>query len=204
MMIEIKTDVMRHPRQRYLEIAAEVLQRNLPSETISISGIDNNEKENLKAARLHDGVIDLREYIIHQIVDRERFGVKDSHKVSTVISDGACVVENGRRINNPYGYSISSSSEATISTRSVERMIPEQIHRFTDLIIAYTIVHETGHLFGLVSSESRRHRTGKHCGNICVMQSTATPEATLDLIAGGMGGDICFCSECVYDLNSRH
>jgi hypothetical protein len=206
-MIEIvcRDDWTKSSIQGSLDIASEVLSSVLPEELVRYRLIDGNELDNLENSRLANGSTDLREYIIRQKADRITHNIPDSHKIISIVSGRTCTIESSRVIEDPYGYSIGEYNEGAVSISSIASRTPQKLHRFLAPLYAYTIIHETGHLFnGLVAPESRRQTLGRHCGNVCVMRSTATTKDTLDLIADGMGGRICFCSECAYDLNKHH
>ena len=181
-----------------------------PSETVIKRPLDEAERANLETAKHFspNGEIDMRDYLIYQGIERHETGVRPSLKMVSLLVGPTVVRDASGDITRPLGYTQRIDrngleiNETAISLSRIAELIPPELKHEAARIIAYTIVHETGHLFGLVNEQARRFTAGRHCGNLCVMRSTPNPTETHHAITQ-MGGRICFCAECTRDLRDN-
>jgi predicted Zn-dependent protease len=195
-------EVWRNEITGVMEEVADRLDGAMPDATVVIRSADNNEQDNIEAALDSDEYMSLGRYMYTQRSDREHYGVGDT-ATALVTFRPLKVKNNGVWISDMYGYEQPGFDEAVIS---VDRYIREtgrslkglaRVHQVA-AAAGFTTQHELGHINGLVAPDRRRHTVGRHCGNLCIMQSVARMEN----IAAFQSRlkKTCFCPECLSDL----
>lgn len=155
--------------------------------------------------------VDLREFTLVQAVGRSEFRVPDSKKTMTLItSKRSAVVQDDfvEPLFTSRGFANRNLSEGVVVTREITRSLitPKEL-KLAGLLIAFTLVHEAGHIFGQVPDESSRNSDGEgHCKKRCVMRTTPNNDETLRVIRKmkeDRGHRICFCSGCKEGIRSQ-
>lgn len=185
-----------------LGISTQVLGNVLIDEEINWRYLDENEKHNLTTSSFDtpNAEVDIKDYVVCQNIERREFDVPSSSKLVSVISGPTQVKTPAGGIVYPFGFSISEFGESAIALDKILGDIPKRLQKNAAKILAYTVIHETGHLYGLVNERRRRTLVGRHCANLCVMKSTPNVIATSNCI-DRMSGSIYFCRECKSDLS---
>ena len=167
---------------------------------VSQRPFDSGEESNLQAATEVDGRVNLREFILCQSIHRNELEISPSIRTISAIYSPAIVRTREELIIPPFGYSIASLHEATLSTHKlrIQLLKNPRFNEYAAHFFAYTLAHEAGHLFDLVSPEADRHMEGMHCCNECVMKSTNIVE-TADYLQA-TNGSIEFCEPCTEDI----
>ena len=196
----LQPDVERHIRES-ADIAAECFGRIVPRLPVQRRLMDTNEVANVVAATDPSGVMDMRAFVAKQRDDRRQYAVPDTVRTMSFVALPTKVIEGSRLFMTAYGYSIGKIGEAVTSVARITDEAGTQHKAFLSQLIAYTAVHETGHLFGLVKDGAPRQIAGKHCGNVCVMGVGSSVENTFQRIRT-MGNHLHFCVDCTADIRA--
>ena len=196
----LQPDVERHIRES-ADIAAECFGRIVPRLPVQIRLMDTNEVANMATATDPGGVMDMRAFVAKQRDDRRQYAVPDTVRTMSFVALPTKVIVGSRLVTKAYGYSIGEIGEAVTSVARIANEAGTRHKGFLSQLIAYTAVHETGHLFGLVKDGTPRQTAGKHCGNVCVMGDSASVESTLQRFRA-MGSHLHFCVECTADIRT--
>jgi hypothetical protein len=176
----------------------------MPETEVAVRYMDENEQANFEASvDPADNYAHLNTYLLRQKADREAYGIQ-STATALVTAQPIKVRDPVSQARDMYGYGIEQFGEVVISLDRYIREVGGTLRGLEKVIdvaetAAFTIQHELGHLDGLVEMTKQRARAGKHCGNICIMQSVHPTSRIKELQARLIGTH--FCPDCLIDLH---
>ncbi|MEO6761214.1 MAG: hypothetical protein ABI220_02440 [Candidatus Saccharimonadales bacterium] len=160
----------------------------------SCQPFDNNELANLQGSEEPDGTINIGRFLNRQYEDRVTYGVpSDMIQLSLIPGRHNIINSGGRRITDTFGFSYRQGGEVVVAADLIrDESGLEPNSKLIKQLIAYTALHEYGHMRGLARTDPPTEYG--HCPNLCAMRSTGSTTETAHLI--GAMGRLAFCNDC--------
>lgn len=193
------TSKLDHPTmQRTVDCIDSELQRVFTGRaTTSFETFDDQESYNLSRARTGDQGIDIMKYLRSQRDDRQAYRISPDLKNVTLMTRQAFVPRRTGQVLHPFGFSVEPWAEGVALVDAIQQNARHYRETTPKLsrIIAFTALHETGHLAGLFPES--------HCRNVCAMATTSSTIETLELISQMPKSVPRFCVSCMTSLRRK-
>jgi len=193
--------IMDNRYPQYIETigyAADTVCLGLQSQGIPVQMAYPNSQtlRNIREATDSNGILELGHYYERQGRDRQICGAPDDDR--TILLTPAALKRTSAGIRNCFGNSVERYSNGTVlgeGVASLSRYMHQQIGQSTGL--AFTTLHEAGHLFGL-------YPHGNHCQcPTCTMQNEQNLTKLTSWETEQRLRTTPFCSSCSSNIRRR-
>lgn len=192
------TSRLEHPTmQRTIDCIGSELRRVFGNQVeMSFEEFDDQESYNMDRASGAQG-IDIMKYLRSQRDDRQAYRISPELNNITLMTRRSFVPRRTGQILHPFGFSVEAWGEGVtlVDTIQQDARRYEKVTPKLSRLIAFTALHETGHLAGLFPKS--------HCRNVCTMATTSSTRETFELIGEMPKSVPRFCVSCMASLRRR-